>query len=52
MSKAKSIKVRLVSPSGHVFYTTTRNPKIPKLKLRKFNKETRQYEEFEEKKIK
>jgi len=52
MSKAKSIKIRLVAPAGDVFYTTTKNPKIPKLKLRKFNKKTRQYEIFEEKKIK
>ncbi len=51
MAKAKSIKVRLVSASGD-FYTTTKNPKTAKLKLKKFDKKTRQHEWFEEKKIK
>jgi len=47
----KSVIVKLVSESGY-FYTTTKNPKTAKLKLRKFDPNTRKYEEFNEKKIK
>lgn len=54
MAKGKSVKIRLVSAAGSgTFYTTTKNPKMAhKLKLRKFDKKTRQHEWFEEKKIK
>ncbi len=48
----KSVIVKLVSASGY-FYTTNKNPKMAhKLKLRKFDPNTRKHEEFEEKKIK
>ncbi len=50
--KSKSIKVRLVSPTGS-FYTTTKNPKMAhKLELRKFDNKTRDHQLFVEKKIK
>jgi large subunit ribosomal protein L33 len=49
----KSVKVRLVSAAGSGdYYTTIKNPKTPKLKLRKYDKKTRKHEWFEEKKIK
>lgn len=52
MAKSKIIKVKLASESGY-FYTTTKNPKLgKKLKLRKYDPNTRKHEWFEEKKIK
>lgn len=52
MAKSKTVKVRLVSESGY-FYTTTKNPKLAnKLKLSKYDPNTRKHEIFDEKKIK
>ncbi len=52
MAKGKTVKVRLVSESGYT-YTTQKNPKMAhKLKLRKYDPNTRKHEWFDEKKIK
>lgn len=53
MAKGKTVKVRLVSEASSYFYTTTKNPKLAKkLRLRKFDPNTRKHEWFDEKKIK
>jgi large subunit ribosomal protein L33 len=55
--KLKTILVRLVSTASPYFYTTRKNPKMEgghngKLRLKKFDPNTRKHEWFEEKKIK